>query len=84
MALPGDQLPNLRALADYMDASFKKMHGNKAVVCAGSQLSEYFDKIESAEKTALKLRPISLAIGGLGDSGDTCTNTRPPKKSWKT
>lgn len=41
-----DQLPNLKALADYMGASYRKSHGNKVVVCTGAQLEEYFDKIE--------------------------------------
>jgi hypothetical protein len=45
-----EQLPNLKALADYMDASFKKTHGNKVVVCTGGQLGEYFDKIETVEE----------------------------------
>jgi hypothetical protein len=44
-----DQLPNLQALADYMDAVFKKSHGSKVVVCTGAQLVEYFDKIEDIE-----------------------------------
>lgn len=42
-----DQLPNLRALADYMGATYRKSHGNKVVVCNGAQLSEYFDIIDS-------------------------------------
>ncbi len=42
-----DQLPNLKALADYIPgASYRKSHGNKVVVCTGAQLAEYFDKIE--------------------------------------
>jgi hypothetical protein len=41
-----DQLPNLKALSDYIGGSYKKSHGNKVVVCTAGQLSEYFDKIE--------------------------------------
>jgi hypothetical protein len=44
-----DQLPNLKALADYIGASYRKSHGNKVVVCTGAQLAEYFDKIEVIE-----------------------------------
>ena len=40
-----DQLPNLKALADYIGASYRKSHGNKFVVCTAAQLAEYFDKI---------------------------------------
>ena len=48
-----DQLPNLRALNDYLGLppeNFKKSHGNKVVTCTGSQLSDYFDKIEVVEE----------------------------------
>jgi hypothetical protein len=41
-----DQLPNLKALADYIGASYRKSNGNKVVACTGAQLAEYFDKIE--------------------------------------
>jgi hypothetical protein len=41
-----DQLPNLKALADCIGASYKKSHGYKVVVCTAAQLAEYFDKIE--------------------------------------
>jgi hypothetical protein len=42
-----DQLPNLKALADYITgASYRKSHGNKVVVCAAPLLSDYFDKVE--------------------------------------
>jgi hypothetical protein len=41
-----DQLPNLKALADYIGGSYRKSHGNKVVVCTAAQLAEYFDKIE--------------------------------------
>jgi hypothetical protein len=41
-----DQLPNLKALADYIGASYRKSHGNKVVACTAPQLAEYFDKIE--------------------------------------
>jgi hypothetical protein len=41
-----DQLPNLKALADYIGVSYRKSHGNKVVVCTAGQLEEYFDKIE--------------------------------------
>lgn len=44
-----EQLPNLNALADYMKARFRKAHGNKVVSCTGTQLAEYFDKIEVIE-----------------------------------
>jgi hypothetical protein len=43
-----EQLPNLRALADYMNANYRKSDGNKVVSCTGSQLDDYFDKIEVA------------------------------------
>jgi hypothetical protein len=41
-----DQLPNLRALADYMGADFKKSMGNKVVSIDDAALSKYFDDIE--------------------------------------
>ena len=44
-----EQLPNLKALGDYMNASFRKAHGNKVINCTGAQLEEYFDKIEELE-----------------------------------
>ena len=44
-----EQLPNLKALADYMSASFRKAHGNKVVNCTGAQLEMYFDEIEELE-----------------------------------
>ena len=44
-----DQLPNLKALADYMEASYKKSHGNKVVHATIAQLSKFFDEIEKLE-----------------------------------
>ena len=44
-----DQLPNLKALADYIGGKYRKSHGNKVVVCTAVQLAEYFDKIEVVE-----------------------------------
>lgn len=41
-----DQLPNLRALADFIGGTYRKTNGNKVVVCTAVQLSDYFDKIE--------------------------------------
>ena len=46
-----EQLPNLKALADYMNASFRKAHGNKVVSCTGGQLADYFDKVEEIEES---------------------------------
>jgi hypothetical protein len=39
-----DQLPNLKALADYMSASYRKSDGNMVVDADLAQLSTYFDK----------------------------------------
>ena len=41
-----DQLPNLKALADYIGGTYRKSNGHKVVVCTAAQLAEYFDKIE--------------------------------------
>ena len=38
-----DQLPNLRALSDYMNTEFTKSHGKKVVFADKSQLTKYFD-----------------------------------------
>ena len=46
-----EQLPNLKALADYMNASFRKAHGNKVVSWTGGQLDDYFDKVEEIEES---------------------------------
>jgi hypothetical protein len=45
-----DQLPNLRALADYMKADFKKSDGNKVVKASKAQLAAYFDLEESQDE----------------------------------
>jgi hypothetical protein len=42
-----DQCPNLRALADYLGADFKKYNGNKVITADLATLTSYFDKIES-------------------------------------
>ncbi len=44
-----DQLPNLKALADYMGATYRKSEGNKVVACTETQLSAYFDEIEDQQ-----------------------------------
>ncbi len=44
-----DQLPNLRALGDYMKASCRKSHGISVVDANFAQLSTYFDKIDVVE-----------------------------------
>jgi hypothetical protein len=48
-----DQLPNLRALNDYLglpSENYRKVHGGyKVVSCTGAQLTGYFDKVEDYE-----------------------------------
>jgi hypothetical protein len=42
-----DQLPNLKALSDYISgATYMKSNGHKVVVCTAAQLADYFDKME--------------------------------------
>lgn len=42
-----DQLPNLKALTDYITgATYRKSNGHKVVVCTAAQLADYFDKTE--------------------------------------
>ena len=46
-----DQLPNLKALADYMGADFKKSMGNKVVSVNDATLIKYFDDVEVIDDT---------------------------------
>ncbi len=46
-----DQLPNLKALADYMGADFKKSMGNKVVSVNDATLTKYFDDVEVIDDT---------------------------------
>jgi len=39
-----DQVPNLKALADYMKADYRKHVGNKIVAASVAQLTAYFDE----------------------------------------
>ena len=45
-----EQLPNLKALSDYIGADYRKAHGNWVINCTGTQLADYFDKIEEIEE----------------------------------
>ena len=38
-----DQVPNLKALADYLDADYKKSDGKKVVFADKDKLTRYFD-----------------------------------------
>jgi hypothetical protein len=40
-----EEVPNVKAPADYIGGSYRKSHGNKVVVCTAAQLAEYFDKM---------------------------------------
>ncbi|MGA9170079.1 MAG: hypothetical protein WCF03_13900 [Nitrososphaeraceae archaeon] len=45
-----DQLPNLKALADYIDGSYCRTRlGNKVVKTTGKKLGDYFDGTEEEE-----------------------------------
>ena len=49
-----DQLPNLKALVDYIaGASYRKSHGNRVIACTAAQLSEYFDKMEEVDEVSM-------------------------------
>lgn len=67
-----EQLPNLQALRDYMGADYRKAHGNWVINCTGTQLADYFDKIEEIEELKDNDAIITY-VGGLGDSPDIYT-----------
>ena len=67
-----EQLPNLQALRDYMGADYRKVHGNWVINCTGTQLADYFDKIEEIEELKDNDAIITY-VGGLAESPDIYT-----------
>ena len=44
-----DQLPNLKALADYMNADYRTNQGKRVIIADKAQLSAYFDEMKEME-----------------------------------